>query len=86
MAKPPTGKPPPPHLLEQLQARYAQAVSERGDLPADIMEKFGRFQLLAAKAKAGNLKPKAAREADALAIELAPHFHFKADDIDWTKQ
>jgi hypothetical protein len=76
---------PDAHTLERLQRKYAAAVLARGDLPPEVLVKFQRMQELTVQLQERE-DPKIREEVRASALELAPHFGFHVDDVDWDKQ
>ena len=72
-----TGVPDSETMLA-LQREYALKTYKSGTLSAEVMAKFNRLQTLANQEDENSQ-----REAQELAQELAPHFSFKVDDVDW---
>jgi len=71
---------PDPETLAELQQTYRDAKIGRG-LPPEILQQYIRLLGLESKARHGNGKAKV--EAEKIAKELAPVFHFDIDDVDW---
>jgi hypothetical protein len=65
-----------------LQDTYAAAMLA-GGLPPAILAKYNRLQQLVAKSTDEDKKAETFAEAAALAREVMPILHFKADDVDW---
>ena len=64
---------PDSNTLRCLQRAYSSKIV--GTLSPEIRAKFDRMRELAAKGMTA--------EVATLATELAPHLHFKVDDVDW---
>src|SRR4051812_33443976 len=68
--------------MQRLQKEYAARILASGNLSPEIMAKFSRLRKFSAE---GSSSKWSKLEARTLAAELAPHFHFNANDVDWER-
>jgi hypothetical protein len=71
----------------RLQRAYADAQIRGGNVPSEIMAKLVQMQALSTKAQKarGRAKDMLLKQADDLAVEIMPYFHFKVGDVSWNK-